>query len=83
MNQTRLGSLIEAFFNILIGYWINFLGNLLILPLMGFNVTISQNLVIGLFFTVISVARSYFVRRYFNARLQKMAQRFAQATDRA
>jgi membrane protein implicated in regulation of membrane protease activity len=77
MNQTRLGSLIEAFFNIVIGYWINFLGNMLILPLFGFHITLSQNLQIGLLFTVISVARSYLVRRYFNDRLQKLSQRLA------
>ena len=77
MNQTRLGSLIEAGVNILIGYWINFLGNWLILPLFGFNVTFVQNLQIGLLFTVISVARQYAVRRWFNARLHRMSQELA------
>jgi len=77
MNQSRLGSLIESGFNILIGYGINFVANMLILPYFGFHVTLMQNLQIGLLFTVISVARSYLVRRYFNARLQQMAQRLS------
>jgi uncharacterized membrane protein (DUF485 family) len=77
MNQTRLGSLIEAVFNVLIGFGINFCANMLILPLFGFNVNAGQALGIGMFFTVISVARSYAVRRWFNARLQAAAQRIA------
>ena len=77
MKQSRLGSLYESLFNILIGYGINFAGNMLILPLFGFNVSVAQNLQIGLLFTVISVARSYLVRRYFNERLQRAAQRLA------
>lgn len=77
MTQTRLGSFIEAWINVLVGYWINFFANLLILPLFGFNVTLSQNLAIGAIFTAISVARSYLIRRYFNARLHALAERLA------
>lgn len=66
MSQSRKGSLFETVTNILVGYWINFLGNLLILPLFGFNVSISQNIKIGLFFTAISVIRSYALRRFYN-----------------
>ena len=60
-------SLVEALFNVVVGYGINFIGNLVILPMLGYNVTIADNLVIGLFFTVVSVARSYALRRWFNA----------------
>lgn len=77
MTQTRLGSFIEAWINVLIGYWINFGANLLVLPLFGFNVTVTQNLGIGAIFTVISVVRSYAIRRWFNARLHALALRFA------
>jgi uncharacterized membrane protein (DUF485 family) len=78
MNQTRLGSLIEAVFNVLVGFSINWTANMLILPLFGFNVTGGQAFGIGVFFTVISVARSYCIRRWFNARLQAAAQSIAQ-----
>ena len=77
MNQTRLGSLIEALINVAIGFGINFCANLLILPLFGFNVTGGQAFGIGVFFTVISIARSYVIRRWFNARLHAFAQRLA------
>ena len=77
MNQTRLGSLIEAWINVAISFTINFVANLLILPLIGFNISIGQNLFIGVLYTVISVARSYVIRRWFNARLHAAALRLA------
>lgn len=77
MNQTRLGSFIEAVINVAIGFGINFGANLLILPLIGFQITVGQNLFIGVLYTLISVARSYIVRRWFNAKLQAAAQRMA------
>ena len=77
MNQTRLGSFIEAWANVAIGFGINFCANLIILPHFGFNVTGGQAFGIGMFFTIISVARSYIVRRWFNARLHAAAERLA------
>jgi len=77
MPQTRLQSLVEALLNVLIGYVINFVANLLILPLFGFNVTLTQNLAIGAIFTAISIVRSYLIRRYFNAKLHNLAERLA------
>ena len=77
MNQTRLGSLIEALANVAIGFGINWVANMAILPLFGFHVTGSQAFGIGVFFTFISVARSYALRRWFNARLQAAAQGLA------
>lgn len=78
MTQTRLGSFIEAWVNVAIGFGINFCANLLILPLIGFQISMGQNLFIGVLYTVISVARSYVVRRWFNARLQAASQRLAE-----
>lgn len=78
MTQTRLGSLIEALFNVGVGFAINFVANMLIPPLVGFHITPGQNLFIGVLYTVISVARSYVIRRWFNARLHAAAYKFAQ-----
>lgn len=64
--QTRVGSFVEAWANILVGFSINFAANLIVLPWFGFNVTPSDAFGIGLVFTVISLARSYILRRYFN-----------------
>lgn len=66
MSQTRLGSFIEAWVNVAVGFGINFLGNIYILPHFGFDVTAGQAFSIGLIFTVISVARSYSLRRVMN-----------------
>ncbi len=78
MNQTRLGSFIEAWVNVFIGFWINFAANLVILPMFGFEgLTLATNFYIGLAYTVVSVARSYIVRRWFNARLHTAAERLA------
>jgi hypothetical protein len=77
MRQTRLGSLIEVSINIFIGFWINFVANLVILPLFGFNVTISDNFLIGFLYTFVSVARSYIVRRWFEKKIQQAAMRIA------
>ncbi len=73
MTQTRLGSLIEAIINVIIGFTINYAANMLIFPLFGFHITPGANLAMGLIYTVISVVRSYCVRRWFNARLQRLA----------
>jgi len=64
--QSKKGSLIETMTNIVIGYWISFLANWIILPMFGFHVSMSQNLQIGLLFTVVSVIRSYALRRFYN-----------------
>jgi hypothetical protein len=64
--QTRLGSFVEAWANTAIGFAINWTANMLVLPLFGFNVTGAQAFGIGVIFTVISVARSYYVRRLFD-----------------
>lgn len=77
MRQTKLGSFYESCINVAIGFGINFVANLVILPLFGFNITLSDNFLIGIFYTVISVARSYVVRRWFDARIHAAAQRLA------
>ena len=77
MNQTRLGSFYEACINVLIGFWINFFANLVILPLVGFHISIGQNFYIGMLYTIVSVARSYVIRRWFNAKLQAAAKKLA------
>ena len=67
--QTKYQSLIESLINILIGYLTALLSQVLIFPLFDINVTLQDNLLIGLYFTIISLLRSYLVRRYFNKRV--------------
>lgn len=80
MNQSRLGSLYEALINVVIGFTINYMANFVILPLYGFHITAGQNMTMGLLYTGISIARSYVIRRWFNARLHAAAQRLAAVT---
>jgi len=82
VDQTRTGSLIEAWVNVGIGFAINFVANLIILPQFGFtSLTVGTNFVIGLIYTVISVVRSYVIRRWFNARLRIVAERLARKLE--
>lgn len=69
--QTKLGSFVESWVNIVVGYGVNFTANMLILPLFGFNISVAQNIVLGGLYTVISLVRSYFIRRWFNYRIVK------------
>lgn len=77
MTQSRLGSLYEAIINVLIGYSIALLSQLAIFPLFGIHVPLRSNLFIGAWFTVISLVRSYAIRRWFNARIHRLAERIA------
>lgn len=69
--QSRKMSLIESITNVIIGYFVALLSQLLIFPVFDIHVSLSQNIKIGLFFTVISIIRSYFLRRLFNATTRK------------
>jgi hypothetical protein len=64
--QSRRNSAIEAFVNVAIGYLVSVLANILILPMFGYNVTLFDSFAIGVAFTMVSLLRSYAVRRFFN-----------------
>ncbi len=64
--QTKLQSFIESTVNILIGYFTALFSQFLIFPLFNIDIPIQDNLLIGLYFTLISLVRSYLIRRYFN-----------------
>ncbi|HAS04263.1 MAG TPA: hypothetical protein DCR71_00610 [Dehalococcoidia bacterium] len=66
--QTRLGSLAESCVNIGIGYGVAVASQVVILPLFNVHLPLRDNMLIGAYFTVISLIRSYAVRRLFNRR---------------
>jgi len=66
--QTRLHSLMESLTNVGIGYAVAILSQMLIFPMFDIHVTLTENLLIGFYFTLVSVARSYALRRLFNRR---------------
>ena len=64
--QTKFQSFIESLTNILIGFLTAICSQLAIFPLFNIDIPIQDNLLIGLYFTLISLVRSYVIRRYFN-----------------
>jgi len=64
--QTKRRSFIEAVTNVLIGYLVAVISNLIVLPLFGYQVSLFDGFAIGVVFTVISLIRSYVIRRVFN-----------------
>ena len=64
--QTKKMSLIETIVSVLIGFVVAIIGQLVAFPILEIEVTFSENTILGLFFTVISIVRWYYVRRFFN-----------------
>jgi hypothetical protein len=65
MKQTRRHSFIESCTNVLIGYFVALASQLVIFPMFGIHVAFRDNILIGLYFTAISILRSYALRRWF------------------
>ena len=64
--QSRWMSLMEAATNIAVGYGLAVLTQVLVFPLFGLRVSLGENLGIGAVFTVVSLVRSFALRRIFN-----------------
>lgn len=84
MSQSRLSSFYEACINILIGFTINFIANLWLIPMFATDgngghahLSAAANWWMGCVYTVISLVRSYTIRRWFNGKVSAAAQRLA------
>ena len=64
--QTRFQSFVESCTNVAIGYGVAVLSQLVLFPLFGYKVSFKDSLLMGVWFTGISIVRSYCVRRMFN-----------------
>ena len=64
--QSRWMSLVESATNIVVGYCLAVLTQVLVFPLFGLSVSLGENLGIGAVFTVVSLVRSFVLRRIFN-----------------
>ena len=72
--QSKKGSLVEALQNVLVGLSISMTANAFVFPLiLGVQVKFIDNLAIGGIMTVISICRSYGLRRFNNYRSMKNA----------
>ena len=67
MKQSRTMSLVESVANVFVGYGVAVLTQILIFPIFGLHTTLAQNLKMGAIFTVVSIARSFALRRVFEA----------------
>lgn len=81
MNQTRLGSFIEACINTAIGFIGSILLGLIVYPMFGHAFSITEVSGITVIFTIWSLIRGYAIRRWFNARIHAAAQRLAAAAS--
>lgn len=66
MRQPRFMSLLESVANVAVGYSVATGANLLVLPLFGFHPGLREAAGIGGILTIISIVRSYLLRRLFD-----------------
>ena len=65
--QSRVMSSVESATNVCVGYVIALVATWLVLPAFGVDVKVSQAVGISAAFTIISLIRSYALRRFFNS----------------
>lgn len=65
MSQTRTLSAVEASINVIIGWQIALVTQIAMFPLLNLQAALSQHVTLSLVFTVISLLRSYVLRRLF------------------
>lgn len=66
MGQSQKQSALESTVNVVSGLVISFIIQLVIYPILGVPMTLHQNLIASGVFFVVSLIRSYIVRRIFN-----------------
>ena len=70
-------SLVEAIANVVVGFSVAVTTQLVVFPSFGLRVPVSDNMLIGAIFTVVSLVRSYTLRRTFEALRLRQARRAA------
>ena len=65
-GQSKRHSFYESLVNIAVGYGIALATQLTVFPALDIEVRLDQNIIIGAIFTVISLIRSYCIRRFWN-----------------
>ena len=64
--QSHLMSFVEAVTNIVVGYALAVVTQMIVFPLVGLHASLSENLLIGCFFVGVSLIRSFVIRRLFD-----------------
>jgi len=63
--QGKKGSLVESIIQVLSGWGVAIITQLIVYPLMGIEVSIVQNINLSLIFIVVGFIKQYYVRRLF------------------
>lgn len=79
MRQTRLVSLVETCVNVAIGFAVSASVWPVVAVWQGFEYSFASNMQVTVFFTVLSVARGYAVRRFFANGVHKLSAKVAGA----
>ena len=67
MKQTRFMSMVEAVANVVVGYVLAIATQIVVFPWFGIETGLAEHMTIGLAFVGVSLARSYLLRRLFEA----------------
>jgi len=66
LGQSKKHSIFEAIANIFLGYWIGVLTQIIVFPFFNINISFKENMIITIIFSIVSLVRSYVLRRIFN-----------------
>jgi hypothetical protein len=70
--QSKKRSILESVVNVIVGFGIALMSQIIIFPLFDINSSFRNNFWIAIWFTVISIIRSYILRRIFNRKDDKI-----------
>ena len=71
MKQSRTMSMVEAATNVIVGYVLAIATQIVVFPWFGLEAALGEHLTIGMAFVGVSMARSYLLRRLFEAILMQ------------
>lgn len=64
--QSKLGSAVEAIANVVVGIIVSLISQLVIFGAYGIHLSLAENVQMVGYFTLVSLVRSYLLRRLFN-----------------
>lgn len=78
MQQTKLDSFIEACINTTVGFVVQFIAAAIFLSFLGVPISATQNFILGIGMTFVSVARGYAIRRFSQRYLATLKEKIKQ-----
>lgn len=78
MSQSKRESMVEAVVNVIIGCSVALVSQLILFPMYDIHIPLETDLWLCAWFTLISLVRSYTIRRFFNGHLHKLSKFLAE-----